>query len=383
MLAQSWADDESFVFLPSRTGVPLDKLKAALRNVPEQWRLNHFALLTSGTSGDPRLVFGMRERAEALTSVIHAVQDSEPVREAVVALPLSYSYAFVNQWLWARTHDRSLVLTRGFSYLAEFVETLSASRDAMLCLVGSQASILLEHTNSHRFEGIIRLHFAGGKFPQEKLPELREVFPNARIFNNYGCVEAMPRLTIRRAEDSDDPAVIGRPIPGVELSASAQSEIVFRSRYSSVGHLDLATGTPLPSGPWLSTGDLGSPCEDGQWRLEGRSGEVFKRYGEKVSVSRVRSDVSRIWSGQVEGYREKDARGEEGFVLVLCPTPDQTAVDGVLRLMRSSYVRAQWPLRIESVDVMPQLPNGKTDPRGLASAPGRKTHWRQPVAAPR
>ena len=46
---------------------------------------------------------------------------------------------------------------------------------------------------------------------------MAELFPNARVFNNYGCAEAMPRLTVRPVKEGEEGVGIGNPLPGVEL----------------------------------------------------------------------------------------------------------------------------------------------------------------------
>ena len=73
----------------------------------------------------------------------------------------------------------------------------------MICLIGAQVPLLIEYYAGHVFSGVIRVHFAGGRFPAERLGDLHQIFPNAQIFNNYGCAEALPRLTLRPAEAAD------------------------------------------------------------------------------------------------------------------------------------------------------------------------------------
>ena len=100
-LEEHWVDPATFAFLPQRGGVPEDWAARALEGIPDSVRTGHFALLSSGSTGEPRLVLGSRRRAEALARTLHEVQASEPVRRTVGLLPLTYSYAFVNQWLSA------------------------------------------------------------------------------------------------------------------------------------------------------------------------------------------------------------------------------------------------------------------------------------------
>ncbi len=114
-LDRAWAGAESFVFVPAKAGVSDEFLADAIGRLPEEYGRGHFLLLTSGSTGEPKLVVGERERTNQLARTLHTIQSSDPVEETLVALPLSYSYAFVNQWRWSRVHQRRLVYTAGFS----------------------------------------------------------------------------------------------------------------------------------------------------------------------------------------------------------------------------------------------------------------------------
>jgi acyl-CoA synthetase (AMP-forming)/AMP-acid ligase II len=378
-LASAWNDSDTFVIVPAKTSVARDWVKASLNRIPAHLATGHFCLLSSGSTGAPKLIVGSKARAEELARTLHNVQDNEPVRETTLALPLSYSFAFVNQWVWSKVLHRNFVPTCGLSKPDRFGATLSQARDAMLCLAGPQAQLVLRLFDGDAFPGVIRLHFAGGRFPQETLADLARIFPNAQVFNNYGCVEAMPRLTVRRAEDGTDSFDIGMPIPGVELTATHASNLMFRSQYQAVAQVDPEGIHEFPDDGWLATGDMGESDADGKWRLAGRANEVFKRYGEKIMLSQVLTVVKQDWTGEAAVYREKDPAGEEGYVLVLSPSPTDTGLRTLLKAFRSSWRRAHWPLRIESSSSIPTLPNGKIDSCALQSLSGTTLEWRQRI----
>ena len=378
-LDETWDADTTFAFVPQKNSVGKEWIESALAALPPALQTGHFGLLTSGSTGKPKLVIGAKQRSAALVGALHKHQESEPVKQAVVALPLTYCYAFVNQWLWSRVMQRHLILTPGFSHPDVLKQQLLQATDGMLCLVGAQVPLLVQSLAGSTFPGIIRLHFAGGRFPQDKLEVLTEFFPNAQIFNNYGCAEAMPRLTLRRAEASVIGANIGRPLPGIELKTGGNGDLLFRSPYSSVGYVDDQGFHAVTRADWVPTGDLAQQNADGSWELLGRSNEVFKRYGEKVSLPALLSTLSNCWSGQAAFYQETDSAGEAGHVLVVTPAPTPAALHEMLRTLRTHFGRAHWPLRIESVTEFPRVPNGKVDTMGLSQAPGREVHWRQRI----
>jgi len=369
-LDRAWETPETFAFLPARSSIDAAWAEKVLRALPDHLRQDHFALLTSGSTGRPKLVIGARSRAERLAKALHAAQNNEAAARAVVALPLSYSFAFVNQWVWATVHERKLIPTEGFRDPAALRQALVDARDAMLCLVGVQGPLLAAAFEGEVFNGVIRLHFAGGRFPQEQLPTLRQLFPRASITNNYGCAEAMPRLTVRSAEANELSANVGRPLPGIELSADDTQLLRFRSVYGAVAVFEGGRLREIGTEDWVPTGDLAEQEDDGTWRLLGRTGEVFKRHGEKVSTAQMLETVGQTWTAEAATYPDEDRSGEPGYVLVLAPAPDQVGVRTLLRVIRSRHARAQWPLRIEGRETLPRLANGKVDAAALSAEEG-------------
>jgi acyl-CoA synthetase (AMP-forming)/AMP-acid ligase II len=379
-LRSAWRRPESFILVPAKSGLEPNQIARFAELVPEQLRTEHFGLFTSGSTGEPRLVLGSRARATRLVEILHDLQHGDPVAETTLVLPLSYTYAFVNQWLWSERFGRRLVTTAGFSRPDALAADLARAEQAMLCLVGIHVPLLVAHYAGARFPGVIRLHFAGGRFPQEHLAVLRDFFPNAEIFNNFGCAEAMPRLTLRRAEDADDAADVGFPLPGVELRVSDTEALEFRSPYGAVGVVEADRFIEITPETWVPTGDLGGPTPRGSWQVTGRATEVFKRHGEKVSLQSLLAAVHGSWPGQAAFYREADAQGEEGHVLALSPIPTETELRDLLVTLRKSFSRAQWPLRIEGLPSgLPLLPNGKPDARAIPAQPGRQDLWHQRI----
>ena len=376
-LSEAWADEATFAFLPRRSPVDEAWVDAAMATVPAELRRGHFALLTSGSTGRPKLVIGARRRSERLTEVLDELQGNQDVEQTILALPLSYSFAFVNQWLWATHHGRELVPTQGLSDPPALRRALREARNAMICLVGVQAALVADAFAGEAFPGVARLHFAGGRFPQELLPRLGELFPEASITNNYGCAEAMPRLTLRPADAAPDAANIGRPLPGIEMRADDDHKLFFRSPYGAVAVFEQGALKPIGPEDWVPSGDHGEMEADGSWRLHGRADEVFKRHGEKVSIAQALDTVGSVYQGEMGVYRDTDRAGEAGYVLVLAPGPGDGDVRGILRRLREQHVRAQWPLRIEALASLPRLPNGKLDTAALAGASERRVLWDQ------
>jgi acyl-coenzyme A synthetase/AMP-(fatty) acid ligase len=128
---------------------------------------------------------------------------------------------------------------------------------------------------------------------------------------------------------------------------------------------------------WLATGDLARPAGDGSWVLLGRHSEVFKRFGEKISLSALQSAVERVWSGELAFYREHDSVGENAHVMVVAPHPPTVQLRSILMALRHGFTRPHWPLRLESMERLPRLPNNKIDTSALAQRSHVTIQWSQ------
>ncbi len=373
----AWTSKNAFC-LVSDTGSRISVKKLIFAQEPFL-QSNHFAFLTSGSTGEPRLIVGDKTRSESLVKTIHTAQSADEVKTTICTLPISYSYAFINQWLWAFVMQRNFVATSGFSRPDALKEVIQNSENSMLCLVASQLSMFRKFFERTSFPKVIRVNFAGESFPQEQMNFVSSLFPNAQVFNNYGCTEAMPRLTIRHAMASGDSSNIGRPLRGVELRTDSHGRLLFRSPYSAVASVGPCGVHKYQDCDWIETGDMGEQLPDGSWRVNGRSNEVFKRFGEKVSIAQVVGELRFGWDGSIVGYACDDANGEPGWVLVASPEPDKAQVRALLLALRERYTRAHWPIRVESMESIPRLPNGKVDLVGVRLDENKKLHWRQRI----
>jgi len=374
-LESVWRDDESFALLPDKLPEDGAFLSAYLKALPAELERCCFALLTSGSTGLPKLIVGQKSRAAALARTLHDVQASDEAATAVLALPISYTFAFVNQVVWSLTMQRGLAITPGLADPQALGAALEREPSSMICLVGAQLPLLFAAFGERQFANVIRIHFAGGRFPQERLAEVRRMFPCARIYNNYGCAEAMPRLTCRPAEQYEEGAIVGPPLPGVDIRAGEDHALLFRSPYRAVAMVDEYGLRAIDDAEWLPSGDLTEPLDDGSWRLLGRNNEVFKRFGEKVSLPVLRRVIGEVWRGEAAFYRETDKYGELAHVLVLAPAPEKTQINAILQHLRKSFSRPHWPVRIESLAAMPLSVNNKIDTAAIVADNNRMVQW--------
>jgi len=379
VLDRAWSRKVTFVYASRLSGVSEDWIKAQLKQLPEIYHEDRFILFSSGSTGEPKLILGNKKRSEHLAKILHEAQESEPVQEALVLLPLTYSFAFINQWLWAKLFRRTIKITEGLSNPKALADCLKQSNNSMVCMVGAQIPLFRHYFQDHCFDRVIRLHFAGGPFPQSELDFIGKLFPNARIFNNYGCIEAMPRLTLRKAADAPNANNVGKALPGIQLRIAGDGRIEFLSPYRAEGQIANETFELFEQDQWIASGDKGELDVEGNLNLHGRTDHIFKRYGEKISLSQLLRTVKEAWSGQAVFYKEQDAKGEQGHVLLISPAPEKARLTSILRKLRAHYPRTHWPLRIESAQSIPLLSNSKEDIQAAAKLTNTITHWEQRI----
>jgi fatty-acyl-CoA synthase len=107
----------------------------------------------------------------------------------------------------------------------------------------------------------------------------------------YGLSEASPNVVMSDWRDPEKLRVEGlaRPLPGIELRISKESEIQVRGWSVMRGYCNdpEATARAFTDDGWLRTGDLGELTADGRLRMAGRMKDVFRVGGENVAPAEV------------------------------------------------------------------------------------------------
>jgi long-chain acyl-CoA synthetase len=322
------------------------------------------ALLTSGSTGEPRVLAASLEGLDRGIMAIHASQGLDDMACTAALLPLAYSVALVNQLLWSVRHERRLVLTAGLAMPADALRQVREAGADMLCLVAHQARLLARYGfgADDALPSVRVVNFAGSPFPTSSFDFLRLLFPNAALLNNYGCAEAMPRLAVRRVREAQtDGTWVGPAIPGIELRIDgddAVGPILFRGPSASLGTLG-ADGALHDHPAWIASGDLGRLDADGLHVL-GRHDQVVKIFGERVSLVEVERALLAAGAHEALAWLGVDARGESAVNAIVGGTPAPPA-DAVQRAFAANLARTLWPQEVWHVADWPTLANGKTD----------------------
>ena len=314
------------------------------REVPVETGL---LLFTSGSSGSPKGV--LLSRAGVVANV-DAILEYLPIaahpRTAIV-LPLHYSYALVGQAFATLRAGGAAILLGDVPYPARQIALMHAYEARGLSSVATSLRLLARAARELGAPKLGYVASAGGPLDHATRDLLREVWPAAQLWNQYGLTEASPRVT---AVSSDEPAFwqgsVGRPIRGVSVE-SVDGELLVRGPSTMLGYLD---GDPL-AGP-LHTGDLGRVDAEGYVWVEGRRDGLVKVAGERVSVDEVAAALrAAVRDACVVAIPDELT----GVRLVAFVEGDAAAA----RRAAQSLPPAKRPSRIVEVDALPRLPSGK------------------------
>ena len=210
---------------------------------------------------------------------------------------------------------------------------------------------------------------------------VRKAFHPARLFVMYGQTEATARLSYVPPERLDEnQASIGIPIPGVELAVVDETGCVLPDE--ETGHL-VARGDNVTPGylndpeetaailhdGWLWTGDLAYRNRDGLYYLRGRSKEILKIGGHRVSptmIEHVLGEHPDVAEAAVIGAPD-EMMGEVPVALVV-PHPGKVPTKADIRKFCGERMPIYCvPITVQLVDSLPRNQAGKLMRAELAS----------------
>ncbi len=343
-------------------------------------------IYTSGSTGTPK---GVMQRHQSMVFTIGSLTEYLRLTEKeriLCVLPISFDYGLY-QLLMAVALGACLVLERSFTFPGQVFERMRDERVTAFPGVPTIfATLLAAHRRTPlRFPSVTRVTNTAAALPDEFVGGLRQIFPNALIYKMYGLTECK-RVSYLEPELIDSkPGSVGKAIPGTEVYLlSADGEPVppgevgilyVRGPHVMAGYwnrpdlsVEMLKPGKLPGEQVLCTHDLFRMDHEGFLYFVGRTDDIIKTRGEKVSPAEVESALHRI-----PGVREAAVVGVPDPLLgeavrayvVTDPAMDLTAQSiraSCATLLESHLV----PTQVILCESLPKGPNGKVDKRLLA-----------------
>ncbi len=256
----------------------------ATERLPAARRATEWVLLTSGTTGVPKMV---EHSLGALTAAIKGSTSDEPVVWATF-----YDirrYGGLQIFLRAVLGGASLVLSSGGEPIAEHLDRL-----------GRRGVTHLSGTPSHWRRSLMSpaigkispryVRLSGEIADQAVLDSLRHTFPNASIGHAYASTEAGVAFEVSDGLAGFPMSFVGQVRDGVELKVADGS---LRIRSPRAASRYVGSDTPLADpDSFVDTGDMLELCGD-RYVFAGRRGGIINIGGLKVHPEEIEAVINR------------------------------------------------------------------------------------------
>jgi len=269
-------------------------------------------IYTSGSTGHPKGVMlthqNMVFAAGSITEYLRLGSDERILN----VLPLAFDYGLY-QLLMTVYLGATLVLERSFAFPVPVLNRAIEEKVTVFPLVPTIAATLLslKQRTDWVLPSVTRVTNTAAALPAGFIPRLASVFPNALIFPMYGLTECK-RVSYLEPEMVDaKPTSVGKAIPGTEvfLLTPEGNEVPpgqpgilhVRGPHVMLGYWKQPTLTAqmlkpgrYPGERVLCTHDVFMMDEEGFLYFVGRSDDIIKTRGEKVSPIEVENVLHRL-----------------------------------------------------------------------------------------
>ena len=342
-------------------------------------------IYTSGSSGVPKGV--MQTHASmvfALSSIIRYLRLSGEDRFLLV-LPLAFDYGLY-QLLMSVQLGATLVLEKPFSYPARIFKRITDIGVTVFACVPTIFTIILSihRRKAISFPSVKKITNTAAALPPEYIDSLKEVFPEALIYNMYGQTECK-RVSYLEPEKIDKkPSSVGRAIPGTEVflldeqgnrvPPGVTGMLYVRGAHIMRGYWrqDALTEEVLidglvPGETVLCTKDWFKMDEEGDLYFQGRSDDIINTRGEKVSpveVENVLYGIEGIADVAVIGVAD-ELLGEAVKCFVVIEEGSGLTMKDIKKACTEKLESHVVPKYFELRDSLPRTSSGKISKKGL------------------
>ena len=342
-------------------------------------------IYTSGSTGFPKGVM-MTHQSMVFTSwsLVEYLRLSEEDRILLV-LPLAFDYGLY-QLLMAATISGSLIVEQSFTFQKTIYKQIELYRPTVFPGVPTIYAMMIA-TNKKTglsFDCIGKVTNTAAALPTEFIPDLKKIFPKALIFKMYGLTECKRVCYLEPELVEIKTGSVGKAIPGTEVfllspegnpvPPGEKGILHIRGPHVMLGywHKDdlskemLRQGS-LPGERILCSNDWFKMDEDGFLYFLGRTDDIIKTRGEKVSpieIENIIYNVTGIKEVAVLGIPD-NIMGEAIIAFVTTHNNFQLSVTEVLKECTSKLESFMIPQKVVFLDEMPKSSNGKIDKKEL------------------
>ena len=342
-------------------------------------------IYTSGSTGNPKGVMVTHANMVFTAGSLCEYLRLGPEQRILNVLPLAFDYGLYQLFMAIRM-GATLVLERSFVYPAQVLKRMEEEEVTVFPGVPTVYATLvgMHEREPLSFPAVERVTNTAAALPPSFHDPLREIFPNALIFRMYGLTECK-RVSYLEPELLDTkPTSVGKAIPGTEtLVLDEQGKRVapgetgvlhVRGPHVMVGYWRLPDRTaemlvdgPLPGERMLCTHDHFTIDEEGFLYFVGRSDDIIKSRGEKVSPAEVEDAlyaISGVLEAAVIGVPD-ELLGEAVHAYVALDEGSELGERDIIARCRERLEGFMVPARVHFLDELPKTASGKIRKKGL------------------
>ncbi|HEV2395176.1 MAG TPA: AMP-binding protein [Verrucomicrobiae bacterium] len=342
-------------------------------------------IFTSGSTGTPKgVTMTHQSMVFARDSITEYLRLSEKDKLLNV-LPLAFDYGLY-QVLIAAGLGATLVLERSFAYPGRVFERIRRHEVTVFPGVPTIFSTML---SMHRktplcFPSVRRVTNTAAALPPGYIPALRQMFPNALVFAMYGLTECKRVSYLEPELLESKRGSVGKAIPGTEMFLlSADGKRVgpgvpgilhVRGPHVMLGYwkdpertAKMLRAGELPGERVLCAQDWFVMDGEGFFYFKGRSDDIIKSRGEKVSPTEVENvlySLPGVREAAVIGVPDEN-RGQAIKAFVVLDKGVKMSEREVLRHCAARLENFMVPHQVEFRNELPKTDNGKIRKEGL------------------
>jgi long-chain acyl-CoA synthetase len=332
---------------------------------------------TSGTTGRPK---GVMLSHQGLVFVIGSIAEYlrlDADDRILSVLPLAFTYG-LSQLLLAARLGGTLLLERTFAFPGRTLERMHSERATVFGAVPTVYATLLGMQHSRTYDSVRCLTNAAAGLPPSFHDGIQRLFPNARLYRMYGQTECVRVSYLEPELIASNPTSVGRAIPGTEaivlddegqpVAPGETGVLHVRGPHLMMGYW----GDPALTQDWLKTGpdpeermlcthDHFTVDEEGLLYFVGRTDDIVKTRGEKVStveVENVLHGLRGVSQAAVVGVPD-DLLGEALRAYVVLEQGAALTEEDILRFARSKLENFMVPREVVLLDELPHTESGK------------------------
>lgn len=341
-------------------------------------------IYTSGSTGNPKGVMMSHQSMLFATQSLSCYLRLDGSHTIINVLPMAFDYGLY-QLLMSVACGATLVLERSFAFATKILNLIDQHKITVFPGVPTiYSTIIAMHRRKPLvFPSVQRITNTAAALPAGYNEDLHEIFPNALIYRMYGLTECK-RVCYLEPELADKkPRSVGKAIPGTETfilnpdgtpCAPGETGILHvRGPHVMMGYWKeprLSEGMlkpgKYPGERVLCTHDWFRMDEDGDLYFVGRSDDIIKTRGEKVSpveVENVLLGIKGVCEAAVIGV-EDDLLGQaiKAFVVL----DDKSITEQMIKKRCSEQLENfMMPKYIEFRESLPKTESGKITKKGL------------------